>query len=183
MLYIIRHAKTDWNELHRLQGRTDIPLNQTGIQMARDAGAEYREVHFDVCYCSPLSRAVRTAELLLEGRGVPIIRDERLVEMGFGEYEGLANCFQIPDCNIKVLYQRPADYVPDRGAESLEELFARTGEFLEQVVKPELAAGRDILIMGHGAMNSSIICQVKGLPLERFWENGIPNCKLMTLVK
>ena len=172
MLYIIRHAKTDWNELHRLQGRTDIPLNQTGIQMARDAGAEYREVHFDVCYCSPLSRAVRTAELLLEGRGVPIIRDERLVEMGFGEYEGLANCFQIPDCNIKVLFQRPADYVPDRGAESLE-----------QVVKPELAAGRDILIMGHGAMNSSIICQVKGLPLERFWENGIPNCKLMTLVK
>ena len=48
MLYIIRHAKTDWNELHRLQGRTDIPLNQTGIQMARDAGTEYREVHFDV---------------------------------------------------------------------------------------------------------------------------------------
>ena len=91
MLYIIRHAKTDWNELYRLQGRTDIPLNQTGIQMARDAGAEYREVHFDVCYCSPLSRAVRTAELLLEGRGVPIIRDERQLEKCNIENKGLAN--------------------------------------------------------------------------------------------
>ena len=72
MLYIIRHGKTDWNLKHKLQGRTDIPLNDEGRAMALEAGERYKDVHFDVCYCSPLIRARETAELLLKGRDVPI---------------------------------------------------------------------------------------------------------------
>ena len=40
MLYIMRHGKTDWNEQHKLQGRTDIPLNENGIAMAKKAAEE-----------------------------------------------------------------------------------------------------------------------------------------------
>jgi hypothetical protein len=47
---------------------------------------------------------------------------------------------------------------------------------------PQLRQGKDILIMGHGAMNSSIVCQVRKLPREEFWSAGIENCKLMRLV-
>ena len=86
MLYIMRHGKTEWNELHKLQGQTDIPLNENGRKMAREAGKRYREIHFDICYCSPLIRAKETAELVLEGRAVPIVTDDRLMEMCFGEY-------------------------------------------------------------------------------------------------
>ena len=93
MLYIMRHGKTEWNELHKLQGRTDIPLNENGRKMAREAGKRYREIHFDICYCSPLIRAKETAELVLEGRTVPIVTDDRLMEMCFGEYEGIENSF------------------------------------------------------------------------------------------
>lgn len=57
MLYIMRHGKTDWNELHKLQGITDIPLNAEGRRMAENARVEYADVHFDICYCSPLVRA------------------------------------------------------------------------------------------------------------------------------
>ena len=89
MLYIIRHGQTDWNVGHRLQGKTDIPLNENGRRMAREAAAKYRNTHFDVCYSSPLQRAFETARIVLEGRDVPIIRDERLSEMGFGEHEGM----------------------------------------------------------------------------------------------
>lgn len=81
MLYIMRHGRTDWNERHKLQGRTDIPLNANGRQMAEKAREEYADVHFDVCYCSPLIRARETAEIVLRGRDIPIIPDERLVEM------------------------------------------------------------------------------------------------------
>ena len=88
MLYIMRHGKTEWNELHKLQGRTDIPLNEEGRQMAKIAGEKYKDINFDVCYCSPLVRAKETAKLVLEGRNVPIIYDERLREMSFGIYEG-----------------------------------------------------------------------------------------------
>lgn len=182
MLYIMRHGKTDWNEKHKLQGRTDIPLNGDGREMAEKARAEYADVHFDVCYCSPLKRARETAEILLKGRDVPVIADDRLVEMSFGIYEGVENCFNIPDCPIRKLFMEPEKYVePVEGGESFEQLFARTGEFLDEVVRPQLKQGKDILIVGHGAMNSSIVCQVRGLPIEKFWSAGIENCKLMRL--
>jgi probable phosphoglycerate mutase len=44
-----------------------------------------------------------------------------------------------------------------------------------------LAEGKDILIVGHGAMNLSIVCQIKGIPIEKFWSTEIKNCKLMRL--
>ena len=182
MLYIIRHGKTDWNTRHKLQGRTDVPLNAEGRQMAEAAREAYRDVHFDVCFCSPLSRARETAEILLRGRDVPVLTDDRLAEMGFGSYEGLENSFQIPDCPINVLFRSPEKYdSPPGGAESLDELFARTGAFLRERAEPLLKEGKDVLIVGHGAMNSSIVCQVRQLPRSQFWSAGIENCRLMRL--
>ena len=87
MLYIMRHGRTDWNVRHKLQGRTDIPLNDEGRMMAVEAGKRYVDIHFDVCYSSPLERAKETAEIFLKGRNVPVFTDDRLVEMGFGVYE------------------------------------------------------------------------------------------------
>lgn len=183
MLYIIRHGKTDWNAEYRLQGRTDIHLNEEGRQMARDAAIEYKDINFDVCYCSPLVRARETAELLLEGRDVPIIPDERLIEMAFGCFEGVANIYEIPDCPMKVFFFNPELYVePVEGGESMDELFERTGDFLKNVAYPLLAEGKDVLIVGHGAMNSAIVTQVKNKDRKDFWSDGIPNCKLMKLL-
>ena len=51
MLYIMRHGRTDWNERNKLQGRTDIPLNEAGRKMAEEAAAVYKNVPLDVCYC------------------------------------------------------------------------------------------------------------------------------------
>lgn len=182
MLYIMRHGKTEWNEKHKLQGRTDIPLNEKGILMAKKACEEYKDVHFDICYCSPLTRAKQTAELVLEGRNVQIIYDTRLEEMSFGKFEGTEECINIPDCPIKMFFLEPENYEAPEGAESLDDLFLRTGSFLNEVVMPELEKGKDILIVGHGAMNSSILCQVKNLPRKDFWRAGIENCKLMKLM-
>lgn len=184
MLYIMRHGKTDWNALHRLQGRTNVPLNEEGIAMAKRAREEYMDVHFDVCYCSPLDRAKETARLLLAGRDVPIIEDERLLEMCFGVYEGLPYSFEDDSLPVSVIFKTPELYrEPLDGAESFEELFKRTGDFLANVVNPGLADGKDILIVGHGAMNSSIICQVKNIPIKDFWSTGIENCRLIPLTE
>ena len=49
MLYIMRHGKTDWNADRRLQGSEDIPLNEEGRQMARDARKKYGDLRFDIC--------------------------------------------------------------------------------------------------------------------------------------
>ena len=183
MLYIIRHGKTDWNDRHKLQGRTDIPLNEEGQRMAEKARDDYSDIHFDLCFCSPLARARETAEILLENRNIPIIVDCRLVEIGFGSYEGVEIRLLHQDCPLNVFFRTPEKYiVPPVGAESLDELFARTGSFLLEQVNPRLAEGKDILIVGHGAMNSSIICQIRQLPRAQFWSAGIENCKLIHLI-
>ncbi len=181
MLYVIRHGITDWNEELKMQGRTDIPLNEKGREMARAAAMEYKDVHFDICFASPLCRAYETAQIVLDGREIEIIKDDRLKEICFGVYEGQVYSSHDPESPLYTFFKKPEMYTGVEGGETFEELFKRTGEFLKEEVEPRLEKGMDILIAGHGAMNSSIVCQKKGIPLSRFWEAGIPNCKLMEI--
>lgn len=178
----MRHGKTDWNLLHKLQGKTDIPLNDMGRQMARDARERYKDIHFDVCFSSPLVRARETAELVLEGRDVPVIIDDRLAEMGFGIYEGTEEVFEKPECPVRVLFFNPEKYEAVGGAESLESLIKRTSEFLDEVAMPLVNEGKDVLILGHGAMNSAVIGNIRHKELKDFWAEGIENCKLIKLL-
>lgn len=105
MLYIMRHGKTEWNAMHKLQGRMDIPLNEEGREMAEKAREEYKNLNIDICYCSPLVRAKETAEIVLRGRNIPILPDDRLVEISFGKYEGMD--FKNPDCADKCHVSKP----------------------------------------------------------------------------
>ena len=74
-LYIVRHGKTDWNVLGKIQGCTDIPLNKIGEKQAKLIKEKIKD-KVDVCFTSPLKRAISTAEILTDVK--PII-DERLI--------------------------------------------------------------------------------------------------------
>ena len=89
----------------------------------------------------------------------------------------------VPDDEpIKNFFFHPEKYTePVEGGESFDELFKRTSEFLKEKVDPLLAEGKDVLIVGHGALNSGIISLVRNLPIEKFWSEGIENCKLKKL--
>ena len=183
MLYIIRHGQTDWNVSRKLQGQTDIPLNDTGREMAKKAAKECADIHFDVCFCSPLCRAKETADILFGARDIPIVYDERLKEMGFGRFEGHENSYDDPNCPASMLFKHPEQYDGSlTGGETMQELFDRTGEFLREEVEPRLKQGLDVVIVGHGAMNSCIVCQIKGRDRKDFWTEGIENCKLYKLL-
>ncbi len=181
MLYIIRHGKTDWNMQNKLQGHMDIPLNEEGIQMAIESGKKNKDVHFDICFCSPLTRAKQTAAYFLGDRKVPVIYDDRLKEMNFGIYEGTLNYRTDENCPVNVFFKDPANYNGVKDGESTKDLMNRTKDFLDTVVNPMLKEGKDILIVGHGAANSSLICQFRGLGVEKFWDEGIENCRLIKL--
>lgn len=83
-IYIVRHGKTDWNVSGLIQGKTDIPLNKIGEKQAEIA-KEKIEDKIDICFSSPLKRAIKTAQILSDVN--PII-DKRLVERNMGEFEG-----------------------------------------------------------------------------------------------
>ena len=98
-MYIIRHGETEWNAAGRLQGQTDISLNENGVRLARITGQALSHVNFDLIITSPLKRARQTAELVTEGKSIPIFEDARISEISFGSWEGLGSRkhnFQIP---------------------------------------------------------------------------------------
>ena len=123
---------------------------------------------------------METAEIVLRGREIPIITDVRLEEMGFGICEGTTDFQDNPDNPIYPLFA--AYRIPVEGGESLEDLYARTGAFLKEVIEPQLRQGKDILIVGHGAMNASIVCQIKDIPVKDFWSVKMKNAELVRLL-
>ena len=82
-LVVMRHGQTDYNREHRYTGTTDLPLNDTGIQQARDAG---QAPSVKLAFVSPLSRARQTARLCFPNAEQRIV--EGLREIDFGAFEG-----------------------------------------------------------------------------------------------
>ena len=101
--------------------------------------------------------------------------------MAFGEFEGMEYGVLGAKSPISVIFTHPEKYVePIGGAETFPALFQRTGSFLKEVIEPQMKNGKDVLIVGHGAMNASLVCQIKNIPIEKFWDCGLEQCRLMT---
>ena len=87
-LYFVRHGQTDWNVRGKLQGKSDIALNETGRLQAVETREKLKQVAMDAIYCSPLMRARETAEIINVLWELPIQCDDRLMERSFGDMEG-----------------------------------------------------------------------------------------------
>ena len=86
----LRHGATDWNRQGRFQGRTDNPLNDTGIAQAHAAAEKLRAVELGHVVSSPLLRAVQTAEIIANVASKTVTLDQGLIELDFGSFEGKA---------------------------------------------------------------------------------------------
>jgi probable phosphoglycerate mutase len=87
--YVLRHGQTDWNVQMRLQGSTDIPLNETGRAQAHVAAKILAGEGITKIIASPLSRALETARIVGAAAGIEPVIDGRLIERNFGQFEGM----------------------------------------------------------------------------------------------
>ncbi|MBT2582185.1 histidine phosphatase family protein [Planococcus sp. ISL-109] len=86
---LIRHGETEWNKLGRIQGTTDVPLNERGISQAQACGVHLLAEEWDVIVTSPLERARQTAAIINENLGLPLVEMAEFQEKHFGKAEGL----------------------------------------------------------------------------------------------
>ena len=179
-MYIIRHGQTPWNAYKCLQGRSDVDLNENGIYLAELTGKALRDVTVDMAFTSPLIRAKHTAQCILAGREVPIIEDERLIEISFGIYEGC--CYaeenrQVPQQWIENFFHAPQDYVAAPGGESLDDVEKRTRDFMEDICSRKELQDKTILVSTHGCALRGLLNSIRESNREDYWHGGVSkNC-------
>ena len=139
---LIRHGQTDWNAAARIQGATDIPLNDVGRGQAADAVAPLKRYGWDFIVSSPLSRAAETADLIGEQLGLDAARRiPSLIERNYGPAEGLSAGAELDALRF------PGGF---HGAETEEAVAARGVDALRQLA--EQHPGARIIVVAHGTL-------------------------------
>jgi len=184
-LYFIRHGKTDWNGLKKLQGQQDIPLNALGRLQAQAVAQRLRGEVFDAVYASDLSRAYETAVSINTHHGLPIVRDPRLRERSFGCFEGFTveeSRQRYPE--IRSAYERDRLNFQIPGGESRLAFILRVGDFFEMLRQqhPE----QTVAVVAHGGVIGSVVSHIISHKLDLEPPRFVPlfsveNCSISRL--
>ena len=172
-IYIVRHGQTAMNYAKKLQGRSDIALNETGVRQAEMTAAKLKEkgIRFDHVFSSPLGRATETAALI-SGKPAEIQIDDRLTEMDYGPYEGMD--LSVPDEKIRIFF---SDFVHNPAPEGMEPLHCvteRLGNFLEEIKAGNLSG--NILISTHAIAMKGALEYLTPDSKGSYWSKYIGNC-------
>lgn len=168
ILGLLRHGQTDWNIDLRLQGSSDIPLNDTGRAQALTAAKAIDGQSWDVILSSPLSRARDTAEIVAVELGKTVVILPELIERSFGVAEGLDHTAW------RKLYESGQEI---QGLESLDDLRVRTNVLLSLIA--ENFSGQRVLAVSHGAFIRKVLTIVTNGELPREGER-LSNASLNT---
>ena len=183
-ILVTRHGQTDWNVLEKIQGQTDIELNDTGRQQAEKTGKLIRNENIDLIISSPLKRAKETAQIINKNFNVTIIEDNRLMERKFGKSEGLtkSNIRKLKEYNSEINdvwnYNRNIDF---NGMETMQDFCNRIYEFLDDIIIRY--KDKNILLVTHGGVSVPIKYYFMNEPLEKFVDRdnikGLKNCEII----
>jgi len=151
---LTRHGQTDWNAAGRMQGTSDIPLNDTGREQALASLARFVGVGWQHVVTSPLSRAAETGRIIADGLGIAVSGVySDLQERHYGEAEGRTDAEAAalwPDGEFPGLESR--DDVADRGLDSLADI-ARD--------LPDSA----IIVVAHGTLIREVLRRLTSMPI------------------
>jgi broad specificity phosphatase PhoE len=149
-LIVWRHGNTDWNAAHRVQGQTDVPLNELGQQQAVEAAELLVKFRPDTIVASDLRRAADTAAALAALTGLAVEHDKRLRERSFGEWQGLTMA-EVAETRPEehARWQAGADTIGG-GVETLDDLGNRVSEAF-QAASAKAAPGGTVVVATHGA--------------------------------
>lgn len=142
---LVRHGETDWNALGKLQGRTDIQLNETGIIQAEECSEFLKSSQWDVIITSPLKRAKQTAEIINKNLIVPLIEMKDFLERDYGDAEGM------------VLEERISAF-PDKSYPNQEDRLTLNNRIMTGIQEiNQRYEENKILLIAHGAVINAIL--------------------------
>ncbi|MDD2721439.1 MAG: histidine phosphatase family protein [Gallionella sp.] len=173
----IRHGETDWNVVKRIQGQTDIPLNDTGRKQALAMAFNAGHHDFNAIYCSDLMRTVETANALAERRDLkvktlPLLRERHYgIFQGITAVEGLQRHPEAHACYMA----RDLNYDFEIG-ESMLSFETRVKAAVEHLCRHH--TGETIVAVTHAGVLDILYRHATGRPLHTPRDFVIPNCAL-----
>ncbi|GAA2640204.1 histidine phosphatase family protein [Actinomadura fulvescens] len=169
-LVLWRHGQTAWNVERRFQGKTDIPLDETGVEQAHRSARLLAALRPTAILASPLQRAADTAQALADVTGLPVTHDKDLIERDGGQWEGLTA--------HEIRERYPAEHArwqpPD--GETSAQVAERVGTALERALDDLPPTGL-LVVASHGAALRLGMSHLLGFPQD-IWERlgGLSNC-------
>lgn len=165
---LIRHGQTDWNKEERFRGRTDIELNETGLKQALAAGNALCQLDIGAIYTSPLKRAQKTAAVIADCTGKPLLIADELIDIDFGQFQGLTAAEAA--ARDKALWQMWVDsphqvHFPE--GESLPIVETRINLAID---KAREYGDRTVVMVSHSVVCKVMVCHIVGLDLSHFWQ-------------
>lgn len=154
-LGFVRHGQTQWNLEGRLQGSSNIPLNDTGRVQAREAVDVLSGSGWEVVVSSPLDRARETAQIIADGLGLELGPSyEMLIERGYGQGEGMVEAEALERWPGKI----------GGGIEPLESVVQRGHRAIEQIMADY--PGKNVVVVCHGTIIRYTLSDIAGWQLE-----------------
>jgi broad specificity phosphatase PhoE len=165
-LLLIRHGEVDANVEYRFLGRRDDPLNENGLAQAQRLASLAATLPIDLVLSSPKDRARTTAKAITEASGADLRLDDRLVELDFGDWEGLTRQQIIDGDPMRREFilrwdRDPALAAP--GGESLTAVQERIVGFADESVRDH--AGETLAVVSHMGPIKALLCAALGVPL------------------
>ncbi len=180
VLVMVRHGQSLWNLEDRFTGSVDVPLTAQGVLEAERAGELLADYRFDVAYCSFLTRAAATLEIITRclDAPVPIIRLRDFNERSYGELEGLKKdaVREKYGSEIYRLWHRGYEIAPP-GGESLKQTSIRVLGAYRRTVGEDLAAGKKVLLVAHGNVLRVLMMHLDGIEAADIGKLVIPTAE------
>lgn len=164
--YFVRHGETEWNVLKKIQGKTDVPLNENGQNQAKALAASLVEqkLHAVKIYTSPQLRATQTAEIIGNALHIECEELQGLIEMDLGEWEG-SNWETIEEEYAQAYHNwnEHRRHVHTPGGECYNEVLERTLDALKHILSKE---NDNVIVVTHSAILMSLRVYLAKLPFE-----------------
>lgn len=178
-VYLVRHGETDWNKKGIIQGKSDIPLNHTGIKQAEKLAYKLKEIKFDKAYSSDLIRAKKTAEILILNRDLQLETNIALRERDFGKFEGGHFSF-LENAKIHSVHKDRVSKLKALGVETDESLQERVVNYINKISKVNL--GKTILVVSHGGVMRWFLVNIGFIEVTSLPVGSIGNTSFIKLV-
>ncbi|MDE5858882.1 MAG: histidine phosphatase family protein [Oscillospiraceae bacterium] len=181
-IYFVRHAEAMGNVLEFFQGRTDCEVSEKGEKQLALLAERFRDIAIERIYSSPLKRTLLTAEAVNKYHGLPIIKDEGLIEINGGVWEGKpwADLPKLYPVEYDLWQNRMYDFYTKDG-EKMTEVFERMKNTVSNIAAENV--GRTIAVVSHGCALRNYLCYANGDSIEHLKDVGWSDNTAVSLVE